>query len=156
MRREKMNAKFLGFVATLTPRPELVKMLRETVESVWVERYREVDARLSKLHETISDLRKRRTQPYQAHIEDRVPTDVFMESKAALDAETTEAECKLDSARIDEIKVDEVLEFCERAVQRADVVERMQPRSEADCSKLFPGGRFPTSGKQVTELRQAG
>jgi hypothetical protein len=73
MRREKMDAKFLGFVATLTPRPELVKMLRETVESVWVERYREVDARLSKLQETISDLRKRRTKLYQAHIEDRVP-----------------------------------------------------------------------------------
>jgi hypothetical protein len=40
--------------------------------------------------------------------------DVFMELKAALDAETIEAECKLDSARRDEIKVDEVLEFCER------------------------------------------
>jgi hypothetical protein len=40
MRREKMHAKFLEFVATLTPRPELVKMFRETVESVWVERYR--------------------------------------------------------------------------------------------------------------------
>jgi hypothetical protein len=30
-----------------------------------------------------------------------------VELKAALDAETTEAECKLDSARMDEIKIDE-------------------------------------------------
>jgi hypothetical protein len=36
--------------------------------------------------------------------------------KAALEAETTEAECKLDSARMNEIKVDEVLEFCERVL----------------------------------------
>jgi hypothetical protein len=28
----------------------------------------------------------------------------------------TDAECKLDSARIDEIKIDEVLEFCERVL----------------------------------------
>jgi hypothetical protein len=39
-----------------------------------------------------------------------------MELKVALDAETTEAERKLDSARMDEIKVDEVLEFCERVL----------------------------------------
>jgi hypothetical protein len=44
MKREKMDAKFFDFVATLTPMPELVKRLRETVESVRVERYREVDA----------------------------------------------------------------------------------------------------------------
>jgi hypothetical protein len=111
-----MHEKFLDFVATLTPRPELVKMFRETVESVWVERYREVDARLSKLQLTVSDLRKRRTKLYQAHIDDKVPTDVFVELKAALDAETAEAECKLDSARMDEIKVDEVLEFGERVL----------------------------------------
>jgi site-specific DNA recombinase len=116
VRREVMHEQFLDFVSTLTPRPELVKMFRETVESVWVERYREVDTRLSKLQETVSDLRKRRTKLYQAHIDEKVPTDVFMELKAALDAETTEAECKLDSARMDEIKVDEVLEFCERVL----------------------------------------
>jgi site-specific DNA recombinase len=116
MKREKMHAKFLDFVATLTPRPELVKMFRETVERVWVERYREVNARLSKLQETVSDLRKRRARLYQAHIDDRIPTDVFMELKAALDAETTEADCKLDSARIDEVKIDELLEFCEQVL----------------------------------------
>jgi hypothetical protein len=107
-----MHEKFLDFVATITPRPDLMKMFRETVESVWVERYREVDARLSKLQETVSDLRKRRTKLYQAHVDDRLPTDVFLELKA----ETTEAECKLDSARMDEIKIDEVLEFCERVL----------------------------------------
>lgn len=88
----------------------------DTVESVWVERYREVDARLTKLQETVSDLRKRRTKLYQAHIDDKVPTDVFVELKAALDAEMTEAVCKLDSARMDEIKVEEALEFCERVL----------------------------------------
>jgi GR25 family glycosyltransferase involved in LPS biosynthesis len=71
---------------------------------VWVERYREVDARLSKLQETVSELRKRRTKLYQAHIDEKVPTDVFADLKAALDAETTEAECTLDSAWMDEIK----------------------------------------------------
>jgi site-specific DNA recombinase len=115
-RREDMHEKFLDFVATITPRPDLMKMFRETVESVWVERYREVDARLSKLQETVSDLRKRRTKLYQAHVDDRLPTDVFLELKAELDAETMEAECKHDSARMDEIKVDEVLEFCERVL----------------------------------------
>jgi hypothetical protein len=30
-----MHKKFLGFVATLTPIPELVKRFRETVESVF-------------------------------------------------------------------------------------------------------------------------
>jgi hypothetical protein len=111
-----MHEKFLDFVATITPRPDLMKMFRETVESVWVERYREVDARLSKLQETVSDLRKRRTKLYQAHVDDRLPTDVFLELKAELDAETMGAECKHDSARMDEIKVDEVLEFCERVL----------------------------------------
>jgi hypothetical protein len=33
-----MHKKFLGFVATLTPRPELVKKFGETVENVWFER----------------------------------------------------------------------------------------------------------------------
>jgi hypothetical protein len=41
-RREVTSGKFLYLVATLAPRPELV--IREKVESVWVERYREVDA----------------------------------------------------------------------------------------------------------------
>lgn len=66
MRREKRHANLLDFVSTLTPRPELVKIFRETVESVWVERYREVDARLSKWQEAVSDLAKRRTKFYQA------------------------------------------------------------------------------------------
>jgi hypothetical protein len=79
MRREKRHANLLDFVSTLTPRPELVKIFRETVESVWVERYREIYARLSKLQEAVSDLAKRRTKFYQAHIDDKVPTDVFME-----------------------------------------------------------------------------
>jgi hypothetical protein len=81
-----------------------------------LKRYREVDASLSKLQETISDFRNRRRKLYQAHIDDKVPTDVFLELKAALDAETMEVECKLDSARMDEIKIDEVLEFCERVL----------------------------------------
>jgi site-specific DNA recombinase len=115
-RREDMHEQFLDFVSTLTPKPELVKMFRETVESYWVERYREVDARLSKLQEMVSELRKRRTKLYQAHIDDKVPTDVFLELKAELDAETMKAEFKIDSARMDEIKVDEVLEFCERVL----------------------------------------
>jgi hypothetical protein len=58
-------------------------MFRETAESVWVESYREVDARLSNLQETVSNLRKRRTKLYQAHIDDTVPTDVFVELKAS-------------------------------------------------------------------------
>jgi hypothetical protein len=41
------------------------------------------------LQETVSDLRKRRTKLYQPHIDDKVPTDVFAELKAALHAETT-------------------------------------------------------------------
>jgi hypothetical protein len=49
VRREVMHEQFLDFASTLTPRPELVKMFRETLESGWVERYREVDARLSKV-----------------------------------------------------------------------------------------------------------
>lgn len=95
-------------------------MFRETVESVWVERYREVGARLSKLQQTVADLRKRRTKLYQAHIDDKVPTDVFQEFKAVLDTETTEAECKLSFARMGEIRIDEVLESVSGARQRAD------------------------------------
>jgi hypothetical protein len=39
---------------------------------------------------------------------------VFEELKAALEEESMQAELELSSARLDEIKVDEVLEFCER------------------------------------------
>jgi hypothetical protein len=132
-----MHKKFLGFVATLTTRPKLVKKFPEMVE-----REREVDAPFSNLQETVSNLRKRRTKFYQAHIDDRVPIDVLVEVKAALDAETTEAECKLSSARMDEIEIDEVLQFCERVLGNVPMLWR-------DCSLdqqqrlqqvLFPEG----------------
>jgi hypothetical protein len=73
-----MHKKFLGFVATLTPRPKLVKKFPEMVD-----REREVDAPFSNLQETVSNLRKRRTKFYQAHIDDRVPIDVLVEVRAA-------------------------------------------------------------------------
>lgn len=39
------------------------------------------DVRFSKLQETVADIRKRRTKLYQAHIHDKVRTDVFEEPK---------------------------------------------------------------------------
>jgi site-specific DNA recombinase len=57
IRQEDMHGQFLDFVAALTPRPELVKMFRETVQRVWVERYRETSLRLAKLRDGVSDLR---------------------------------------------------------------------------------------------------
>jgi hypothetical protein len=66
------------------------------------------------LQGSTSDFRKRRAKLYQAHIDGKVPDDVFEELKAALEEESMQAELELSSARLDEIKVDEVLEFCER------------------------------------------
>jgi hypothetical protein len=109
-----MHRQFLDFVATLTPRPELVKTFRETVERVWVERYRETATRLDKLQGGVSDLRKRRAKLYQAHLDGQVPNDVFLELEQANKSELEEAESKLATARMDEICIEEVLDFCER------------------------------------------
>jgi hypothetical protein len=134
-----MHKKFLGFVATLTTRPKLVKKFPEMVE-----REREVDAPFSNLQETVSNLRKRRTKFYQAHIDDRVPIDVLVEVKAALDAETAEAECKLSSARMDEIEIDEVLQFCERVLGNVPMPWKgLQPEGVSYDQK--PGYRTPTT-----------
>ena len=123
-----------------------IRLLRTThvseSSSVWVERYREVDARLSKMQETLSDLRKRRTKLYQAHLDDKVPTEVFKELLAELVAETTEAECKLDSARMDEIQIDEVLEFCERVLSNVPMLwkECSLDQQQRLQQVLFPQG----------------
>ncbi len=67
-----------------------------------------------------------------------------MELKAALDAETTEAECKLDSARMDEIRVDEVLEFCERLLCNVPMLwkECSIDQQQRLQQVLFPQGVF--------------
>ena len=52
----------MDFVTTLILRPDLVKMFRETVESVWVARCREVDARLSKWKKCSLDQQQRLQQ----------------------------------------------------------------------------------------------
>jgi site-specific DNA recombinase len=127
IRQEDMHREFLDFVATLTPRPKLVKMFRETVESVWVDRYRETASQLAKLQDGLADLRKRRGKLYQAHIDGQLPNDVFMELREANKAELQDEESKLESARMDEIRIEEVLDFCERLLCDVPMIWR-------DCS----------------------
>jgi hypothetical protein len=78
------------------------------------ERYCETTSRLEKLQGGVSDLRKRRAKLYQAHLDGQLPNDVFLELEQANKIELQEAESKLATARMDEICIEEVLDFCER------------------------------------------
>ena len=67
-----------------------------------------------------------------------------MELKAELDAEATEAAYKLDSARMDEIKIDEVPEFCERVLCNVPMLWKQCSLNQQQRLQqvLFPKGVF--------------
>jgi hypothetical protein len=108
MRRE-VHEKLLDFVAALTSERELVKMLAKRSRACGLN-YDEVDARLPTC--------KRRCPATASGARDSVrPISMARfppKSSRNCWPRRQRSECKLSSARMNEIKIDEVLQFCER------------------------------------------
>jgi site-specific DNA recombinase len=152
--RQELEAKFLGLLEQLRPRPELLALFRRIVLDVWNTRKQDIQAQRLAAERKVAELKRRKDQLLEAFIYQKaIDQQTYKDQQDKLNEALTLAEMDQHGHRSDELDVEAVLAFAERVSLNA---ARMWLESNLEQRQRFQSLLFP-EGLQVEkgEVRTA-
>ncbi len=118
--KAKLEVAFLDELRKLRPRPELLAIWRDIVRDVWANRKTAIENDLRIFESRVAEIKKRRKALTKAFVFDKaIEREDYDEFLQELKEELLVAEIALHEAQIDELDLEAVLNFAEKALTSA-------------------------------------
>jgi hypothetical protein len=113
--RHELEAKFLGLLEQLRPRPEFLALFRRIVLDVWNTRKQDVEAQRRAAERKVAELKRRKDQLLEAFIYQKlIDQQTYKNQLDKLNEGLALAEMEQHGQRSEELDVEAVLAFAER------------------------------------------
>ena len=151
IRIEELERQFLGLLATMQMKPEMVALFQEIVRDVWNQKQAYGRESVAVQRRRLAELEKRRQQLNEAFIyKQAISQAVFQEECARLEAEIASARIEATVA-VDDVDVEEVLEFAAQVMSNPAQFWQRLPLDQKQRFQrvLLPDGIAVTEEKLV-------
>jgi site-specific DNA recombinase len=155
MTRHELEAKFLGLLEQLRPRPEFLALFRRIVLDIWEERRQDVAAQRAAAERKIVELKRRKDQLLEAFIYQKaIDQDTYQDQLAKLNESLVLAEMEQHGQRTDELDIEAVLAYTEKVSMSASRMwlESTLEQRQRFQSLLFPEGLHLVNGEVRTPI----
>lgn len=155
MTRHELEAKFLGLLEQLRPRPEFLALFRRIVLDIWEEKRQDVAAQRAAAERKIVELKRRKDQLLEAFIYQKaIDQDTYQDQLAKLNESLVLAEMEQHGQRTDELDIEAVLAYTEKVSMSASRMwlESNLEQRQRFQSLLFPEGLQIVNGEVRTPI----
>ncbi|MEM1202972.1 MAG: recombinase family protein [Acidobacteriota bacterium] len=147
--RDKVHAAFMDLLATLKPRPGLVRIWREMVIRVWQRKHDEVAAEHRRLQAEVARLEDQKKALARARFIDKeLDAGTYKSLAEEMDRDLLVARMASSEAQFDDIDIEATLSYAEHLITKADRIwdESTVEQQQRFAGLLFPNGLVWESG----------
>jgi site-specific DNA recombinase len=119
VRKDELERGFLGLLERLAPKPEFLSLFTEIVSDVWRQKQGDVVETARKLQQRLAELKERKQRLLDMLLDQRIKQADYEERNDSLSLEIANLESLIHDARLEELDIEEVLEFAQHVLGNA-------------------------------------
>jgi site-specific DNA recombinase len=143
VRRQDLEAEFVEFLREQRPDPAYLRLFNKVVLDVWQERQTDATLLARKLQRQVDELKEQKRKLNEAFVyQQAISREDYQQMRTALNDNLAEAELNLGQARVDEIEIEDLLNFAENLlINTAEVWVRASLEQKQRLQQVvFPVG----------------